>query len=206
MANIAILLLAAGESTRMGQAKPLLPWGDCTLIEQQIDKLNKTGFPVFVVLGAHSEKIEPIIHDKSVSLVLNENWRSGLGSSISKGVEAISRQIPTADAILIALVDQPFLSTEYLQRMIAAYKPGQNSIIASGSPDGWFGVPALFDKACFPSLAQLNGEKGAKGIIRQHQTKTILVETNSILRDMDTLDSYESFLEEYQKSNQNPEN
>ncbi len=85
MAKIPILLLAAGGSSRMGQPKQLLPWGNRTLIEHQILTLQKAGQPVNVVLGSNSDLVMPVIEKYPVNIFVNPNWESGMGSSISFG-------------------------------------------------------------------------------------------------------------------------
>ena len=94
MAEIPILLLAAGSSSRMGQPKQLLPWGDQTLIGHQIQKLIKTGHPVHVVIGSNSELILPVIEKFPANILINKDWELGMGSSISFGIKQIIQNFP----------------------------------------------------------------------------------------------------------------
>jgi len=191
MAKIPILLLAAGGSTRMGQPKQLLPWGGQTLIEHQIQTLLQTGEPIFVVLGAHADRILPVVEKYPVTVVVNSSWESGMAGSISCGINELELLGSVADAVLIALVDQPLIPIRHFKEMLDAYKEGVQQIIASTSSEGWLGVPALFDKCYFSELQNLQGEKGAKTLIQQYPNRIKAVECNEIIKDIDTLESYQ---------------
>ncbi len=109
MANIQLLLLAAGASQRMGSPKHLLPWGNETLIEHQIKTLLETNNPLSVVLGAYSEEIISVIDKFPIEIYTNENWEKGMGTSISYGMKLLLEKYPNIDGVLITLIDQPLL-------------------------------------------------------------------------------------------------
>lgn len=197
MVNIPVILLAAGGSTRMGHSKPLLPWGNKTLIEFQIEKLLCLENPVFVVLGSKANEIIPVIEKYQVDIVINSNWQSGMGSSVSAGLKQVVTDFPSAPGVLFTLIDQPFVSAIYLKNIISNFKPHQGSIVASRAEKGWVGVPAIFDRSYFDKLIKLNGKKGAKEIISEHETKVKFFEANENLSDMDNPESYEKLLKEY---------
>lgn len=190
MNNAPILLLAAGSSTRMGQPKQLLPWGNQTLIEHQIKTYLKTGQSVFVVLGANAEIVLPVIEKLPVSVVINENWNEGMGNSLAFGVHQITAKLPEVSGILITLLDQPLVTASYLEKMLDAFSPGAQQIIVSQSASGWKGVPVLFDKSYFKELLLLQNEEGAKKVIKHHTEKSILMEAGELLEDTDTPQSY----------------
>lgn len=197
MAKIPILLLAAGGSTRMGQPKQLLPWGEQTLIEHQIQTLLKTGNPINVVLGSNSKLIIPVIEKYSLDIFINADWKSGMGSSISFGIGQIIQKFPDADGVLITLLDQPMVTTFYLEKMFYAYQPDSKQIIASRSASGWKGVPVLFDKCYFKELSELKNEEGAKKIIKRHEKNVILLDGGELLEDMDTPLVYQQLLSKF---------
>jgi len=197
MANIPILLLAAGGSTRMGQAKQLLSWGNQTLIEHQIQTLRYTGRPVLVVLGSNSDRIEPVIAKFDVDIFINSDWEKGMGSSISLGISQIIQKFPKADGVLITVLDQPLITTSYFQKMLDAIQPGSRQIIVSRSASGWTGVPVLFDRCYFDELSQLADDEGAKKVIKRHTENVRLIEAGEILEDMDSFQSYERLLSKY---------
>lgn len=196
MASIPVILLAAGSSTRMGQPKQLLPWGEQTLIEHQLLTILQTGEPVIVVLGAHADRILPVVKKYPVAVVVNADWESGMAGSISCGIDEMESLKPDADAVLITLVDQPLIPFSHFKEMLNAFEKGRQQIIASTSAEGWLGVPALFDKRYFSELRNLQGEKGARTLISQYQNRVKVLECNEIIEDIDTLESYQNL---YQK-------
>ena len=197
MTKIPILLLAAGGSSRMGQPKPLLPWGNTTLIEHQIQTLIKTGNPVNVILGSFSDFIIPLIENYPVNICINNNWQSGMGSSISFGILQIIRKYPKAQGVLICLVDQPLVSTFYYEKMSDTFQPGLRLILVSRAISGWTGVPVIFDKYYFNDLLELTKDEGAKKIIQQHEESVINFEGCDILDDIDSPQSYRQLLNTY---------
>ncbi|MBV5313151.1 MAG: nucleotidyltransferase family protein [Prolixibacteraceae bacterium] len=197
MAKIPILLLAAGGSTRMGQPKQLLPWDGQTLIEHQIQTLLKTGHPVSVVIGSNSDLIIPVIENFPVNVLINTDWESGMGSSISFGIDQIIQKFPDADGVLITLLDQPLLTTSYFQKMLGAYQPDSQQIIVSQSASGWTGVPVLFDRCYLKELSELSNDEGAKKITKRHEESVILMEGGELLLDMDTPETYQQLLSKY---------
>ena len=196
MAKIPILLLAAGGSSRMGQPKQLLPWGEQTLIEHQIQTLLQTGKSVIVVLGAHADRISPVVEKFSVTVVVNDRWENGMGGSVACGITKLEQTEADADGILITLVDQPLIPLRHFEDMLNAFDVGVQQIIASTSAEGWLGVPALFDKCYFSELRNLQGEKGAKTLIQQYPNRVKPLECDEIIKDIDTLESYQDL---YQK-------
>ena len=190
MVEIPQLLLAAGFSERMGQPKPLLSWGKQTLIEHQISVLLQTKQPVIVVLGAFIEDILPVIEKFPVTIVYNEKWSEGMGSSVSFGTNAIYKNFANASGILISLVDQPLVTIEHFETMITNFEPNKRQIVASRSEQGWIGVPALFDACYFEDLQTLKGEEGAKKLIQKDMHHVIRVEAGNLLADMDTPEKY----------------
>lgn len=197
MANIPILLLAAGASSRMGTPKQLLPWGSYTLIEHQINTLLKTGHPVNVVLGSNSNLIVPVITKYEVDTFYNINWESGMGSSISFGISQIIQKFPDADGVLITLLDQPLITTSWFEKMLGTCQPGSQKILVSHSSSGWTGVPALFDKCYFKELAKLSNDEGAKKITKRHEESVILLEGGELLEDIDTMQTYQQLLSKF---------
>lgn len=197
MNEIPILLLAAGSSLRMGQAKQLLPWGSQTLIEHQIQTLLRTGNPVNVVIGSNSNLVIPVIEKFPVNIFINTNWERGMGSSISFGICQIIQKFQDADGVLITLLDQPLITTSYIEKMLGTYQPGSQKILVSHSASGWKGVPVLFDKCYFKDLSELKNEDGAKKIVKRHEENIILYERGELLEDMDTIQTYQQLLKRY---------
>lgn len=201
MSKIPIILLAAGNSSRMGKPKQLLPWGEKSLIEHQAENLLTVGNSVFVVLGANAELIIPVIENLNVKVVVNSEWQTGMGSSIASGVSGMLKENHDADGVMIALLDQPFVSAEHYKKLLNAFEPDKQQIIVSVSRDGWKGVPVLFDSAYFDELINFSGEQGAKKIFSQYPDRIISIECNDILKDMDTPEQYSMLFKEYWQQN-----
>ena len=168
--KIGILILSAGASTRMGSAiKQLLPWGDTTLLGNAIACAKRLPCKtVTVVLGCHADLIQKKIRDEEVQIVYNENWASGLGTSISSGIKALTKNNIEYEAVLILFVDQPFIDTSYLNLLINNYLNHDKGIIATN----YFnraGVPAIFDKIYFPELENLNADYGARDLLKKYE-------------------------------------
>lgn len=192
--KIAILILAAGTSSRMGSPKQLLTINGKTFIEIAIENAIKTTVKdVFCVLGANAEKIKSEISNQNVEFIFNKNYKKGLSSSIVFGIEYIKKQHLNFDAVLILLVDQPEVDTEYLNDLIATFQKNKTKIIAS-SYSKKSGVPAIFPKKYFKSLQLLKGDKGAKEFLQKHTSEIIQLKRKQAFLDIDLPEEYESYL------------
>lgn len=188
----AIIILAAGNSSRMKAIKQLLPLGNNTLLGLTIENaLKATTDEVYCVLGANADNIQHHVKQYNVKFIRNLNYEDGLGSSIGAGINHI--QSLNIDAVLIMLGDQPKVSTSYLNEMFRVFKENQNHIIASDY-SGKNGVPAIFPKTYFEDLLRLAGDKGAGELLNKSDAsiKTI---TNSVsLDDIDTPEDYQNLI------------
>jgi molybdenum cofactor cytidylyltransferase len=173
------ILLAAGASTRLGQPKQLLrlpAFGDETLLDHAVGLARAAGAaPIFVVLGAHAEKIHLECELLDCILLCNEAWAEGMASSIRLGISAVLENAPTAPGAMILVCDQPGLSTEHLRRLLDAYAAEPSRIVASRYA-GRTGVPAIFPRALFPSLLELQGDQGARALLQQPGTTVDAIE------------------------------
>lgn len=197
MADIPLLLLAAGGSERLGHPKQLLPWGSHTLIEFQIQKLMKTRCPVMVVLGAHYREILPLIQSMPVKIIVNHRWKEGMGSSIRIGIAEIEKHFPEAEGVLVSLVDQPLIPWYHYNQLIKRFQMSESAIVASESAEGWRGVPAVFDRKYFEKLRNLNSDKGAKEIIRESGENISAIVCAEIADDIDTPEFYRQILDKH---------
>ncbi len=199
MAEIPILLLAAGASQRMGKAKQLLPWGEHTLIEHQVRILTRTVSPVLVVLGHLAERMLPLLEKYPVRTCVNKHWEKGMGSSISYGISELEKSFPEAGGALITQLDQPLVTVSHFKQMLGKFEAGLNQIIVSRSASGWEGVPVLFDSSYFEELMGLMGEEGARKIFRSHSGYVKILESSDVLEDLDTPEAYVQLLELYKR-------
>jgi molybdenum cofactor cytidylyltransferase len=196
MPGIGLIILAAGESRRMGEPKQLLPLGDKSLLRHAVETaLRSTCWPVVVVLGAHAEEAENEIRDLPVWTVKNKDWRTGMSSSIRVGVEALdSGQLKgcesDASAVLIMLCDQPLVSPELLKQLVAKFITSKCAIVAS-EYNNMKGVPAVFDERHFEALKKLDEPGGAKALIKRAGEDVQSVAFAGGIFDVDTVKDYQ---------------
>ncbi len=190
MKPIAVLILAAGASTRMeGGPKQLLPWKNTTLLGHSIEQAKKISDFVFVVLGAHADKIKEIIPN-DVEIINNPNWEYGMGTSISAGIKHLLNSTNSdISGLLIMLADQPFLDAPYLSQLKAEFDKGTHKIAAT-SYGKKLGVPAMFHPSLFLELSKLNQDVGARHIIEKYKSDTIPIFPNGKQIDIDTENEY----------------
>jgi molybdenum cofactor cytidylyltransferase len=190
LSGIGIVLLAAGASSRLGQPKQLLVINNGTLIRKLAEVAVSTGFaPVVVVLGAHKEKMQAEIKDLPVAVIENDVWQEGMGTSVKEGMKQLLSLNPKAKAVILLLCDQPFVTTPLLQNLAQEYQNSGKPIIASQYGET-LGVPALFDHQFFPQLTALQGDEGARKIIRQHVEMVGSMPFEEGKYDIDTMADY----------------
>lgn len=187
----AILILAAGSSTRMGKAKLLLLIGKKTLLENAIENaVQSNANQVFCVLGKHAEELQESIRKYDIISIYNPNFENGLSSSIVEGIKQIQQD--SYDSVLIMLADQPNIDTLYLNALIESFQNAPSKITASNY-SGVCGVPAIFPKHTFSQLLKLKGDKGAKELLNSHMEDVISIKSDKLI-DIDTQDDYLNFL------------
>ena len=189
--NIAIIIPAAGSSSRMGEPKQLLKWKNSNLLEHAIQTASSLNVNnIVVVLGAFSELIESQTNLDGVHVCFNADWEIGLGKSISYGVLECLKEFPETDGIMVMLGDQPLIGADYLNQLILHFKSSDPMIVASQYGDH-YGVPAVFDKRLFAELKRLDFGKGAKGLINKHRKNVQAITERPNLVDIDTKEQYQ---------------
>lgn len=168
VAKVAGLLLAAGGSSRFGSPKQLAEFEGESLIRRAAKTLIDSGCdPVMIVLGAEIERSAIHVADLMASTTINLDWESGISSSIRWGLAEIDAWRPDVSAILITLCDQPLIRAEKLAEFIRVFRDTGASLIAAEYGSA-LGVPALFAREMFGELSSLQGDKGARELIRTH--------------------------------------
>lgn len=153
----------------MGRAKQLLPVNEKPLLRFVAERVIKAAVsPVVVVLGAEAEKIAPALDGLPVQLVVNPAWAEGMGSSLRIGVEAILARAPDMEALIVALGDQPGLPDGHLDQLVARYRRGGCSLVASQTGPRRV-PPVLFGREWFPKLLTLTGDAGAREILQEER-------------------------------------
>jgi len=162
------MILAAGESRRLGQPKQLLIVERETLLNRAIRLASEAGAtPVLAVLGAGFQTIRKSIRSESVIPVHNDRWRQGMGRSVETGMRALAVCAPGAEGVLLMGCDQPRLTTDHLLALMSAFASHGSPAIAASSYAGIMGVPAVFPCQTYAELRALRGDKGARSVIEQ---------------------------------------
>ncbi|WP_395088887.1 NTP transferase domain-containing protein [Armatimonas sp.] len=182
--NIAVILLAAGASVRLGQPKQLLPYQGKSLLRHAAQTACDAHCgEVFVVLGAYSKFLEPELVSLPVRVIYAEDWPEGMAASLRAGIHAIAN----CDAVLVMLCDQPLVTKEHLQALLAEFQLGV--IVASNYGEA-IGPPCVFDRAYFPELLALTGDSGARGLLKKHPCRTVAFPGGRV--DVDTLTDWQA--------------
>ena len=188
---LSAILLAAGESKRMGELKQLMPLGKSTLLEQAINNLlNSSVDETIVVVGHRAEEITEAIAAKPVKIMLNHNYRQGMSTSIIAGLILVD---PKSQAVMLALGDQPLVASRTINQLIDAFNSHDKGI-AVPTHRGKRGHPIIFDIKYKAELLKMEGDIGGREIIRQHPDDVleVAVDSESVISDIDTRDDYQS--------------
>ena len=166
-ARIACVLLAAGGSSRLGRPKQLVRRGPRPLLLHALDAARGAPFPdedVVVVLGAEALRLRALLrrHAPRVRIAANARWATGLASSLRAGLSALPRG---AAAALVLLVDQPNVDAGALHRLVAAWRR-RPAVPAAAHYSGRAGVPAVLPRRAWRSLRALDGDAGARALLR----------------------------------------
>jgi molybdenum cofactor cytidylyltransferase len=184
----ALILLAAGNSARMGSAKQLLDFGGKPLLRHAVETAQSAACdPVIVVLGANEHEIRPALTGLGVEIAVNERWADGMGTSIQTGLRALGNR-DIAGAIL-ALSDQPFVTADFLRGLVERHRQSGKAIVAA-QYSGTAGVPVFFVREAFPLLMGLKPDQGCKGVILGHPADALLVDCPEAAIDIDTPEDY----------------
>ncbi|MFT4733308.1 MAG: molybdenum cofactor cytidylyltransferase [Arcticibacterium sp.] len=192
--TVGIIILAAGESRRMGLPKQLLDINGESMLKKAVDEALATGFePVTVVIGARKEKIMHALAKLPINIVENPMWQSGMASSILRGLAGSYLIEKNLDAVLIMTCDMPEVSADYLKELVKASKNSDKSIVAS-QYQKILGVPALFKKEVFHDLLDLKGDAGARQIYEDHKDDILAIPFPGLGLDLDTKEDYLKYI------------
>jgi molybdenum cofactor cytidylyltransferase len=191
-ANIAGLVLAAGESSRMGRDKALLVYRGRTFIETIALKLREAGVEqVAVVLGHNADIIRQKVNLAPAHIVVNHHYRRGQTSSLQEGLTDLERRDPRLDGIVMCLVDHPAFEAATVSALIADFHRAPAAVVIP-SHQGRRGHPVLIARGLFAPLLALRPDQGANSVIRTYsdRIRTIEVADPGILVDVDVPESY----------------
>jgi len=188
-----LIILAAGESSRLGFPKQTLLYKGKTLLELAIEAglKSKCNF-VNVVLGANFDTVENGIKQFGVGIIRNANWAEGMASSIRIGIAHLQK-VDEIDNVIIMLCDQPFVTRAVIDNLLYKQQETGKKIIACTYND-IIGVPVLFDRSLFNELILLQGDDGAKEVLTNHPNDIAAIPFNKGGIDIDTLTDYENLI------------
>jgi molybdenum cofactor cytidylyltransferase len=181
------ILLAAGESRRMGFPKPLLRIGRDTFLSRSAASMLAVVPHLIIVLGAHADRIRPAIPvDARVTVVENPRWPNGQLSSLKAALSAVG---PDADAVLMHLADHPLVQQSTFQRVIAEFAAGRGAIVIARNR-GKRGHPVLFARSTFAELMAADEEQGARAVVSRDPSRVVYVDVDDpgVNLDLDTPD------------------
>ncbi len=181
------VLLAAGTSSRFLRTKQLALIGGRTLLERALDSVPASRVKETIVVVGHEAPLvsKAVGTRRGVKVVLNPAYREGMATSIRRGISAVA---PGSNAVMIVLVDQPFITRRFLRGMLDAFEARGSKGIVAAARGGVVAPPAVFSRIYFSELSALRGDQGARSVIEKHMDSVSLVRVRSPLRlgDVDT--------------------
>lgn len=197
------ILLAAGLSKRMGQPKQLLPFGKGTIVETVVDNMLDAKFgEVIVVVGHCAKQVQDILGERPVKIVFNPDYREGMLTSAQTGIRSLNfenvKNKSDRDAFSLMLVDQPFITSELIDKVIDAYAQTDKGI-ALPSYNYKRGHPVIFHHRYANEILALDAESGGvRSLFKSHSKEIyyVSVDTDDVLRDIDYREDYERALRE----------
>jgi molybdenum cofactor cytidylyltransferase len=186
MRCVGAIVLAAGGSSRFGQAKQLLAFQGESLVRRAVRSAVDGGcVSVSVVVGDAPDRIETELRETPAFIVENGEWQRGLGTSIRCGLRHQLKSWPELGGVLLLVCDQPFVDAGVIKSLVTQWENSRKVIVACRYANT-LGVPALFDRACFEDLLALSDKSGAKALIESHNGGVASVEFEKGAIDIDT--------------------
>jgi molybdenum cofactor cytidylyltransferase len=190
MSKVGAIVLAAGSATRMGAQKQLLRYRGLTLLEHCVGQaLEALLNPVVVVVGAAAPEVRAAIAAQPVEIAENPAWRSGMGSSLSAGMQCLLNTSADATAVAVLLADQPRVLAEHLIAMRQLLE-NDSALAVAAQYGGGLGVPAFFKQELFATLAGLPPEAGARRLLRESGLQVSAYPLPEAAVDIDTPEDF----------------
>ena len=189
---ISAILLAAGQSKRMGELKQLMPFGQSTIVRQAVDNLlGSAVVEVIVVVGYRAEDVTKAIAAKPIRIVMNPDYEQGMSTSIIAGLNLVHGGV---QAVMLAMGDQPLVNSETMNILIEEFC-NHDKGIAVPTYQGRRGHPIIFAIKYKNKLLKLKGDVGGRQIIKDHPDDVleVAVDSESIVADFDTTDDYQAY-------------
>jgi molybdenum cofactor cytidylyltransferase len=194
--RVAAVVLAAGESSRMGRDKATLGYCGSTFLETILRTLGAAGVErVAVVLGHHAEEIRQTVNLGATEVVINHDYRRGQTSSLQAGIKALER--PELEAVVVCLVDHPAVSAQTLRRLVDCFCKSRAPVVIP-TYQGRRGHPVVMARELFEELDSLGPGVGGNTVVRKYQSATQFVEVDDrgVLLDIDDPELYRRLIED----------
>lgn len=192
--SLGIIILAAGSSSRLGEPKQLLRYQGKSLIRHIAEAAVETaGDQTIVVTGSNAALIERELKQLPYHAAFNARWEDGMSSSIQAGVHKLRHLNPEVKGVILAVSDQPFVSSTLFREMIRKFEETGSGIVAC-SYDNTLGTPVLFSNVYFDELLALGGAEGAKKLLKNFPDDVIPHSFPAGSFDIDTRDDYQNLL------------
>jgi CTP:molybdopterin cytidylyltransferase MocA len=189
--KIGAIVLAAGASTRLGEAKQLAMLGGERLLERVLRIANEAGLaPVIVVLGCRAEEIRENCRLGHAEVILNPDWAEGMAASVRAGIDALPEDL---NGVVLMTCDQPAVTVDHLGALLKAVETNSGLQVVSSRYANRRGVPAFFPAAAWAELRSLRGDQGARGLLGESKS----VELDGGELDVDTAESLELARQRY---------
>lgn len=190
-----VLIVAAGESKRLGTPKQILQFEGQSLLNRLVSIVtDAVAYPITIVLGAEAAAIQAQLPDDSLHVVINEEWKEGMGSSIRVGLKQMIDTDPDMDGVMILVCDQPFIKSESIQSLIQMQQ-STGLPMAACFYEGIVGTPALFHQSMFSDLLKLAGDTGAKKIMKDKLDNVAKLNFEKGVIDIDTMEDYQKIIQ-----------
>lgn len=197
--NTGLIILAAGNSSRMGEPKQLLPFEGKTFLQCTIDAaLGSKANSKVVVLGADKDEIKKSFRADSIPVIHNPEWEKGMASTMQKGLQYLTK-FKKLDQVILVLCDQPFVHSGILDSLIDLQKSTGKGIVACKYADT-LGVPVLFTQQYFEEMMGLKSSEGAKKVIYNHLDDVAELDFPKGAVDIDTYEEYEELMSNLRKN------
>lgn len=191
MSGTAVVILAAGNSSRLGRPKQTLWYNGRSLVRRMAEEaLLAVLGPVVVVTGAYAPEVSAELAGLDVQLAYNESWEEGMGLGIVAGLSALKDLAPGLNHVIVSVCDQPYISAELFGQMIERQKETGSGIVACAYADT-LGTPVLFGQQYFEDLLRLNGHEGAKVLLRLYHSDVTDIPFPKGHIDIDTEEDYQ---------------
>lgn len=188
--SIAFVVMAAGQSKRLGCPKQSVLYQGESLLVRQIKLCQQLSTSVYCVLGFEADTFATELAGLDINILINQDWQNGLGSSIASAITQLPK---TYQAVMIVLVDQWALTTADLNELVKHWYVQPNKIIAcsrvmteAANDDKLLSPPIIFPRAYFQQLTHLTGEQGAKPVLMNNREDVVDVVVNHAFFDLDT--------------------